>query len=277
VPFPVRNRLLSQDEYRGASVEELDRAVERMIAGWLEDLAREAEQHDMPRVLVGHFSVSGATFGSERSVMLGRDLVIQKSSLADSAWDYVALGHIHKHQNLTPKAALAADPHLPPIVYSGSLERIDFGEEVEAKGFCWLNLVRGSSSWEFCHVHARPFRTIKVDCRAELDPTAAVLAAIQSRSIDGAVVRVSVQLKEGQEAMLHRREVEQALLSANCVAAVSVDVERETRLIGLGSTPESLTPLEWLERYLAAKNKPPERLQRLLAVAEGLLDGGRAG
>ena len=275
VPFPVRTRLLSQEEYRGASVEELDRAVERMIGGWLEDLAREAEQHAMPRVLVGHFSVSGATFGSERSVMLGRDLVVQKSALADPAWDYVALGHIHKHQNLTPKSALAADPRLPPIVYSGSLERIDFGEEVEDKGFCWLNLVRGASTWQFTHVHARPFRTIKVDAREEPDPTTAVLAAIQARSLTGAIVRVSVHLTEGQEGSLHRREIEQALIAAETsIAAINVEVERETRLVGLGHTPEALTPLEWVERYLAAKHKPPERLKRLLEAAEGLLDGG---
>ena len=276
VPFPVRNRLLSQEEYRGASVEELDRAVERMISGWLEDLARAAEQHDMPRILVGHFSVGGATFGSERTVMLGRDLVIQKSSLADAAWDYVALGHIHKHQNLTPKSALAADPRLPPIVYSGSLERIDFGEEVEDKGFCWLNLVRGATTWQFVQVKARPFRTINVDARAEADPTAAVLAAIATRRIDDAIVRIAVQLREGQEASLHRREIEQALAAANAIAAISVDVERETRLIGLGASPEALTPLQWLDRYLSARNKPPERLQRLLEAAEGLLEGGRA-
>ncbi len=275
VPFPVRNRLLSQEEYRGASVEELDRAVERMIGGWLDDLAREAEQHDMPRLLVGHFSVSGATFGSERSVMLGRDLVVQKSALADPAWDYVALGHIHKHQNLTPKSALAADPRLPPIVYSGSLERIDFGEEVEDKGFCWLNLARGATTWQFTKVNARPFRTIKVDAREAADPTAAVLEAIQARSLTGAIARVSVHLKEGQEATLHRREIEQALTAAEIsIAAISVEVERETRLVGLGTTPEALTPLEWVERYLVSKHKSPERLQRLLSAAAGLLESG---
>src|SRR5574341_947267 len=102
VPFPVRNRLIAQEEHRGASVEELDRAVETLVSGELGELAKRAAEHDMPRVLVGHFSVSGATYGAERSVMLGRDLVVQKSALADPAWDYVALGHIHKHQNLTP-------------------------------------------------------------------------------------------------------------------------------------------------------------------------------
>ncbi len=273
VPFPVRNRLLSQEEYRGASIEQLDRAVETMIGGWLADLAQTAAEHDMPRVLVGHFSVGGAAYGSERSVMLGRDLVIQKSALADPAWDFVALGHIHKHQNLTPKTAVG----LPPIVYSGSLERIDFGEEAEDKGFCWLELARGATTWRFVRVNARPFRTVEVDARDEADPLRAVLAAIAACRIEGAIVKVKVLLREGQEASLPRREIEQALAPAMSIAALSLEVERETRLANLGLTPEALTPLQWLERYLEARNKPPERIKRLLDAAGELLDNNGAG
>jgi exonuclease SbcD len=278
VPFPVRSRLIAHEDLRGASVEDLDRAVGALISGELADLARQASQQDMPRVLVGHFSVSGATYGSERSVMLGRDLVIQKSALSDHAWDYVALGHIHKHQNLTPAHPRGApaepgDGHAPPIVYSGSLERIDFGEEVEDKGFCWVKLLRGHTTWEFRKVRARPFRSINVDVREEDDPTAAVVAAIQARGIEGAVVRVNITAREGQEAALRRRELEAALAPAANVAAVGIEVERSTRLAGLGASPESLTPLQWVERYLAAKDKSPERLQQLLRAAEGLLHG----
>jgi DNA repair protein SbcD/Mre11 len=279
VPFPVRGRLIAQEDHRGASVEELDRAVGALISGELADLAKLAGEQDMPRVLVGHFSVSGATYGSERSVMLGRDLVIQKSALSDSNWDYVALGHIHKHQNLTPAhprgvpAEGAASGSPPPIVYSGSLERIDFGEEVEEKGFCWVKLARGDTQWEFRRVRARPFRSINVDVREAEDPTAAVVAAIQARGIEGAVVRVNIAAREGQEAALRRRELEAALAPAANVAAISIEVERSTRLAGLGASPESLTPLQWVERYLAAKDKSPERMQQLLTAAEGLLSG----
>ena len=281
VPFPVRGRLIAQEDHRGASVEELDRVVGGLISGELADLARQAAEQPMPRVLVGHFSVSGATYGSERSVMLGRDLVIQKSALADPAWDYVALGHIHKHQNLTPEhprgapagsgTEEATSGRLPPIVYSGSLERIDFGEEAEDKGFCWVKLERGNTHWEFRRVNARPFRSIKVDAREEADPTAAVVAAIQARDIDGAVVRVQIALREGQEAVLRRRELEAALAPAANIAGISVEVERGTRLAGLGANPESLTPQEWVERYFASKQKSPERLQRLLTAAAGIL------
>lgn len=268
MPFPVRNRLLmAQDDLRGASVDELDRALEGYVSDELANLARQAAEHEMPRVLVGHFSVSGAVYGSERSVMLGRDLAVQKSALADPAWDHVALGHIHKHQNLT-----ARDSGLPAVVYSGSVERIDFGEEAEDKGFCWLKLERGATTWEFVKVQARPFRTIRADVREEADPTAAVIAKIQGRDIEGAIVRVLIRLNESQEAALRRREIEQALAPAANIAAISTEVERETRVPGIGSAPEALTPQQWLERYFAAKNKSPERIEKLVQVALGMLE-----
>src|SRR5260221_13417196 len=251
VPFPVRSRLIAQEDHRGASVEDLDRVVGALISGELADLARQAAEQAMPRVLVGHFSVSGATYGSERSVMLGRDLVIQKSALSDPNWDYVALGHIHKHQNLTPahpRGAPDADGAAgqpPPIVYSGSLERIDFGEEVEDKGFCWVKLARGHAQWEFRRVRARAFRSINVDVRDEPDPTSAVVAAIQARGIEGAVVKVVITAREGQETALRRRELEAALAPAANIAAISVEVERSSRLAGLGANPESRPPLQW--------------------------------
>jgi len=275
MPFPVRNRLIVQDEMRGASIEELDRAVERAVNGVLADFAKEAATHDMPRLFVGHFSVSGAVYGSERSVMLGRDIAIQKSALADPAWDYAALGHIHKHQNLTAGEQGdrgAGEGRIPPVVYSGSLERIDFGEAREEKGFCWINLARGATTWEFVKVRARPFRVIEIDARAEDDPTAAAVARIRARDIEGAVVKVMIRLREGQQAALRRREIENALAPASNIAAISLEVESETRLAGVGAAPESLTPLQWTEKYFLAKNKPPERVKKLLEAAQSLFD-----
>ena len=43
-------------------------------------------------------------------------------------FDYVALGHLHRFQNVNGS-------HFPPVVYSGSIERVDFGERKEEKGF----------------------------------------------------------------------------------------------------------------------------------------------
>ena len=127
VPYPVRQRLLARDEYRGLPIEQLDQVLRDVVTRNIEALAGQLNP-EIPAVLTAHVSVSGATFGSERSVMIGRDAVVLRSALADPAWDYVALGHVHKHQCLND------DDH-PPIVYAGSLERIDFGEESQPKGF----------------------------------------------------------------------------------------------------------------------------------------------
>ena len=131
VPYPVRNRLLARDEYKERTIAELDNLVQELVAENIRALAAQVDP-SLPAVLVGHFSVSEAKFGSERTVMLGRDVVVLKSVLADPAWDYVALGHIHRHQVLT-----RPDGGGPPIVYSGSVDRISFAELHEPKG-CML-------------------------------------------------------------------------------------------------------------------------------------------
>lgn len=296
VPFPVRGRLLAQEDHKGASVEALDRAVEALVIGELNDLAAEAADQPMPRLLVGHFSVGGATFGSERSVMLGRDLVVQKSALADPVWDYVALGHIHKHQNLTasdsplPEGEGSGVRAVPPVVYSGSLERIDFGEEVEDKGFCWVELERGKTKWEFVKVNARRFVTIKVDAREADDPTAAALAKIagrdpstgselalslpKGRGLAGAIVRVSVRLRAAQEASLRERDIEKALREAevSTIAAIGKEVEREVRTPLGAASPETLTPVQLVERYFLSKGKSADEVRKYAQAAESLFN-----
>jgi exonuclease SbcD len=264
VPYPVRSRLLSREEYRGLSMADLDKGLRTVVTDLIEALKTELDP-EVPTVLTGHFSVSGAVWGSERSVMLGRDVVVPKSTLADPAFDYVALGHIHKHQNLTE-----GEPGVPPVVYAGSLERIDFGEEGQTKGFCWVELARGETTWEFVRSNPRPFVTIRTDVRrdGERDPTQIVLDAIADHDIREAVVRLIVQTTPETEARLHDREIDKALQAANYVAAVVKETERPERVRLGGAAPESLTPSELLERYLASRNTPQERAKRLLQVAE---------
>jgi len=264
VPYPMRNRLLVREENQGKTIDELDDALRLAVAQILGDLAQEAGGRDMPRLLAAHLSVAEAKLGSERTILLGRDLALQISSFTDPVWDYVALGHIHRHQDLHPRRQ-------PPVVYSGSLERIDFGEEDEPKGFCWIELARESTRWSFVPVAARPFRTIRVDARRAEDPTEAVLKALRGVAAEGAVVRVFVQLRSEQEPLLHDREVEAALQGASSVA-LAREVESENR-VRLGDlAPESLSPLQLLERYFQGQEPDPARLASLLERAAGILE-----
>jgi len=263
MPYPSRNRLLARDEYQGNSIEELEMALRKVVAEILGDLALQAEAHDMPRVLAGHLAAAEAKLGSERTVMLGRDVAVFTSSLAEPAWDYVALGHIHKHQDLNPGGR-------PPVVYSGSLERIDFGEEGEPKGFCWVELERGGTRWSFHQVQARPFKTVHVDARDQSDPTEATLAAVEGMSLAGAVVRLIIRLRADQQTGFREREVEAGLGEASSVVIVrEVETEARARLGDL--SPEALTPIQLVDIFFQTRQEAPERQQALLGRAEELM------
>jgi exonuclease SbcD len=263
-PYPARHYLLhGVDLPHNKTITEIDAILEEQLNIRLEQLAEEASQYDMPRVLAGHFSVSGAAFGSERSVMLGRDLIVMLSTVDNPVWDYVALGHLHRHQCLTLGRAGS-----PPVVYSGSLERIDFGEEADPKGFAWVELERGRARWEFIEVGSRPFVTLRVDVRGTGNPTQTVIDEIARHDLHEAVVRVIIAADPESDLLLQDRPIQYALqdAGANHVAAVVRNVERPARL-RLGTAPEGLTPEQLLERYLMTKDLPRERIDVLLEHA----------
>ena len=273
-PYPLRSRILEHTKTTGMTIAETDTILQQQLVDILDDMAEEADviagefDEDIPRLLTGHFTVGGAVVGSERSIMLGRDVAVPKITLADSRWDYVALGHIHKHQNLT-----ANRDDAPPIVYSGSIERIDFGEEGDPKGFCWVDLVRHETQWEFVKVNARPFVTLKADLREEEFPTRTTVQMIEQHNLQNAVVRILLTFSPESEVKFRENYVREALRRANVfyVATIRKEVDQPERA-RLGTNPEGLTHQELLERYLLSKEIPIERRNELLEVAEALFE-----
>jgi len=276
VPWPQRSRMTQLEEHRGLTIEQLDQELEKFVADELRRLAAEVDP-SVPAVLTGHFTVSGATFGSERQVMIGRDAIIKLSELIGGSngpdgligpmWDYVALGHIHKHQNVNPDG-------YPAVVYSGSLERIDFGEEAEAKGFSWVELRRGTTTWRFVQMNVRRFMSIYADATEDGEqPTEAVLRAIERHDPTDCIVRVRVKLLQAQEALLRPREIETALEEAGCylIAGIGKDVLRDARSrLGLQNA-ESLSPQELIHRYFLSKNTPADRTDELDKLAADIM------
>jgi len=271
-PYPTRARLLEPGTARGLTIAEQDEELARALHERLRSLSRQADDladDERPRLLVGHFSVAGAVWGSERSVMLGRDVVADLAVLADRAWDYVALGHIHRHQSLRPGGADA-----PPVVYSGSPERIDFGEEHDIKGFCWVELARNHTTWEFVPLPARKLLTLKVDARALSNPTGEALAEMKRHDLKDAVLRLVIKLTPESETLLNDGVIVKELKRAGVfhIAGISKDVDRRARS-RLGVSPEGLAPLELLARYFEGRDVEAARREELLRLARGIVEG----
>ncbi len=269
-PYPIRSRLLEDENVAGMTIAQTDALLQETLTQVIDDLSAQADTYDMPRLLTGHFTVNGAAVGSERNIMLGRDVAVLLSSVADPRWDYVALGHVHKHQNLT-----RGQKGVPPVVYSGSIERIDFGEEGDPKGFCWMELSRGDTNWEFVPLDARPFVTLRADLRDSANPTEKVLKQIAKHDLNGAVVRLLLDLSPESEPRLNENTLREELKRAGVyqIAVIRKDVEQAVRA-KLGASPEGLTNVELLERYLMSKEIPEARREELMAAAQAIFDGG---
>ncbi len=267
LPWVRIGGFMAKEETRGLTLEQIKEAVEARIT---EHLADEVAQLDpaLPAFLCAHVNISGATTASERSMMLGNDHVLGLGTVAIPAFDYVALGNIHKHQVLSQH---------PPVAYAGSLERIDFSEEHEDKGFCVVDVdasaPRGErvTSFSFVPVAARAMLTVDVGVRSGEDPTDAALAEIGKHALEGAIVRVRLSMDAEQEPAFREAAVRQALGPAHYVVGIERSVRRTSRTrLGTGEA-EKLGPLDALRRYLAAKNTPADRERVLVERAEQLV------
>jgi exonuclease SbcD len=265
LPWVTRHSLLTREELRLASFLEVEAMLLQRVDNFLRKTA-EGLDPELPAVLAAHGTIDGATVGVERQIMLGKDLVLPRGMVSLPGIDYVAMGHIHKHQVLGEH---------PPIVYPGSIERIDFGEEHEDKGCVLVEVEKGDTRWRFHKLAARPFITIAVDVRNSPDPQARVALAIEKRDLRGAVVRVKIEALGEQAALLRTDEIRRQIDEAEAfdVAGIAIDVERANRSRLAEASQdllEGLTPRRALELYLRSKNTPDDRLAELLAAAEEL-------
>ena len=204
-------------------------------------------------------------------MMLGNDHVLSLGTVAIPQFDYVALGNIHKYQVLTEH---------PPVVYAGSIERVDFSEEREDKGFVIAEIdparPQGErlTGYDFVPTPARPMLTIRVSTRPLENPTEAAVQAIAAHpeeELQRSIVRLRIEMRAEQEPAFREPDVRAALASAFYVAGIERRVERERRTRLPWEDAERIEPLDALRRYFQSKATPDDREQTLLRYAEDLM------
>ena len=271
LPWLTPGRFLASEGTAGLTIDQVLERMEEAVSRFVEEQG-ESLDPGLPSILAAHAALTGSLVreGSEKWMTVGRYPELLKSTLHPQLFDYVALGHMHQQQALDGTT---------PMVYSGSLARVDFGEEEGEKGFYVVELdptkahgKRLAGEPEFRPVWTRPFVTVNVSPKQE-DPTPEVLAAIERAGVGEAIVRVIVRLSRAQEALLREAEVRQALSGAQFVAYVKREIieEHRTTRLPAGTRPESLTPLEALRLYLDDRKVAADRREVLLRHAQALL------
>jgi exonuclease SbcD len=265
-PWAVRSLVVAQPEYKNCTITELNQAMIDLTRARLRAKTESLDPR-LPSIVVGHAHLFGAKVGAERLLTMGGDPMYDLQTFDLPSVDYVALGHIHKHQVLNYAA--------PQVVYAGSIDRVDFGEQDEAKGWVLVEIPeKGRAEFEFRSVKARPFLTI--EARVESDnATEDVVRAIarHATALEEAVVRVRIEIPPERGGELRDDEIRAQLKSAYYVAPFERTSRQRPRgrWGAAGAAIQRAAPLEALALYLEHQKVEPPRRETLLRYARALM------
>lgn len=208
IPWPTRNTISMSDKHSGKSATQITDYIAKAVGMIITDYAKKIDPA-IPAVLMGHLTVSTGIFsGSEKRAIYGTDPVLLPSQLAIEPFDYVALGHLHRYQDLNPHG-------YPSVVYAGSIERIDFGERKEEKGFCLVEIEKkGTTKHQFIQVPTRPFLQLEIKLDAHKDQTEQILEKLKNIDITDAVVKILYHVPQGKKDLVDLQAIERACSAA---------------------------------------------------------------
>jgi DNA repair protein SbcD/Mre11 len=279
LPWIDRSTLLTREISASLSILEVNQLLLDKLQPRIEGEIRKLDPA-LPTIVLAHLMADNATLGAEKLLAVGRGFTIPLSFLTRDCFDYVALGHVHRHQNLNKT-------NDPAVVYPGSIERVDFSEEKEDKGFVMVTIepieqteeqpARKSfeTTWEFCALPVREFRTIKIDVSESEQPQLDIEKAIAKVEINDVVVRLIYQLSPDRVELVNTAALHEALSTAHhyTIQAELISQLSRPRLPELGCSVGD--PMVALSTYLENRPDLESIAKAMIAAANELLAGDR--
>lgn len=170
-------------------------------------------------------------------------------------------GHLHKHQILYNK---------PLVFYTGSLQRVDFSEEKQDKGFVVLDVEQdGTVTYDFIKVESQKFFTLDLDLIGESDETDIIIDNLEmfKKKIENAIVRIRIDINKSNainEARIYERAYE---LGAENVLDIQKKFQKQntTRVAGL---TEHVDEYKALEMYYNGKDNADKLIEKGKSIIE---------
>lgn len=267
IPWISRSGLIAYLDLEVKDPGEIFELLEERITDIVEEWLGDADP-DLPIILTAHASIQGAIFGGERTVMLGQDMVLSGSLVKNKKLDYVAMGHIHKAQDLN-------EGKHPPVIYPGSIERVDFGEAKDKKYFVIAEVEKGNTKYEWRElVGIRKFiDPPPYQITSDKDVTEQLKRVLPSpKEIEDTIVRLTLEYPREWETLIDEaalREIASGAFEFHLVKRPQV----ETRIrIPEDKTVGSMSPEELLDLYWKSAHTGTEDRKTLLKLAKDIID-----
>jgi exonuclease SbcD len=226
-------KLVQKKENKEVGKEDWYALGRKLIKEWMK---RRTEELDTDlKILFAHYYVEGAKLRetAHPEVLPGefsftRDMIPKELNLA-------VFGHIHLHQSLIGE---------PEVVYTGAIERIDWGEREDEKGFLIID-PDFPELWNFEPLPTREMIKINVDITDTQNPTKEILESIPV-DIKEKMIRLEIRVNEGV-----RKKIEEYKISERLKAAFHYEVKWKEEIEGkTGFAEFTMNPLELFESFI---------------------------
>jgi len=257
--------LITTSEYELVCLPWVHKSQFDQVSNQIEDLIKKLNPA-IPKIFLGHCMISGAKFSSGQPVELGADMLLSKTILLNSGFDYVALGHIHQKQNLNE------DNH-PPIVYSGSIERVDFGEANEKKYFVIAEIEQGETKLDW-----RELKNIRsyVDLSLELTSKDNIIDQIKEilpepDLLKGAMIRLVLEYPWAWDSLIDEPAIRELTKDGFEFRLVKLSQTETSFRLPKNFVIGKLSETELLDLYWKVSKTPKEEISELNKKAQEIM------
>ncbi len=264
IPYVSKSGMLTNEEYKMKTGDEVDRILIQRISDLMDNYILKSDPK-LPFIFTFHAGIDAAKLGAETSLVVGKTFSVPLSIVARKEFDYVALGHIHLHQKL-------AD--YPPVVYSGSIERVDFGEEGQDKGFMTIALEKGNTTYQFNKLPSREFLTIDVEIDKNQEPNLEIIKEIKKHNVKDVVVRLRYTIDNENNHLVDDKQIRDELKDTfyYMIKPTILDKSERIRDPELNETV-GLDPIQALEKYISLNINLIDKKDLLMDRAKLIMSG----
>lgn len=224
-----------------------------------------------PSILVSHYTVPGCNTESGQTQFLAQfEPVLQPEVLDSAGFDLVALGHIHKPQQVQS---------CKNTFYSGAINALNFNDEGQERGF-WIHQLKFKKHI-FIDTPYRFFKTLHLDDETieDFNNGCSVEEILFNQNIDvvDTIVRVLYNCTDENNKALNKALLEKQLYKAGAFWVKEITPNKITITANRNELSESNTPEDNLREYLIEKAITDEQIEKIVQLARPIIDVASAG
>lgn len=266
-PFRAKHPGLSKEDEHQVFTEELSNIV----------LGLKAQcDPSLTSILMSHYTIPGCNAESGQIMMLTQfEPILPVDTLAAADFDLVAMGHIHRPQQLET---------VTNCFYSGAINAMNFNDEGQERGF-WIHnfnedVYRKKYVYSNSEFFKTPYREFITYHFTDADITAINTGDIDgvamnwwryNNEISGKIVRILYSCSLDNQKALNKAALERTLYKDGAFYVWEILPEKVEEFANRTELSSSRDPEENLIKYLEEKEFPQEKIQELVRKARPII------